>query len=98
MAKQTVNNLKLGAFVLAGLAGLFFSMYMIGAHQNIFGSTISIRARFKNIDGLISGNNVRFSGIQAGTVKKIIIIDDTSMEISMLIYKKVVPYIKKNDL
>lgn len=37
---------------------------------------------------LLSGNNVRYSGIQAGTVSKIQILNDTSIVVEMSIDQK----------
>lgn len=96
MAKRIKNNLKLGVFVLAGLLFLALLLYMIGKNRNLFGDTYVLKARFENIQGLVAGNNVRFSGIQAGTVKKVNILNDTVIEVSMIIEKKMLNIIRKN--
>ncbi|MDO3628223.1 MlaD family protein [Mucilaginibacter sp. BT774] len=96
MANQGENNIRLGAFVLAGLLALIFTLYMIGENRSLFGSNFELRARFANINGLIEGNNVLFSGIQAGTVKQIKILNDTSIEVVMRIDNKIRPFIHKN--
>ncbi|HSY60406.1 MAG TPA: MlaD family protein [Cytophaga sp.] len=57
-----------------------------------------LKARFSQLDGLAEGNNVLFSGIQAGTVKNISIINDTTIEVVLLIDNKVKPYIHENAL
>lgn len=98
MAKRTVNNVKLGIFVLAGLLFLVFLLYMIGKNRNMFGNTYVLKARFENVQGLVSGNNVRFSGIQAGTVKKVKILNDTTIEVTMLIETKMKSIIRKNAI
>src|SRR5688572_26988815 len=85
MKKRAVNNIKLGLFVLAGLAFLILLLYMIGRNKNLFGSTFSIKTRFANVQGLVSGNNVRYAGIEIGTVKKIYIINDTLVEVLMVV-------------
>ena len=96
MAKRSINSLKLGAFVLAGLLFLVLLLYMIGKNRNLFGSTYVLKARFQNAQGLVAGNNVRFSGIQAGTVKKIKILNDTVIEVTMIIETKMQAIIRKN--
>jgi phospholipid/cholesterol/gamma-HCH transport system substrate-binding protein len=96
MAKRGENNIKLGVFVLAGLIVLMVSFYVIGNNTGMFGSSFVLKARFKNLDGLMEGNNVVFSGIQAGTVKNIAIINDTTIEVTMLIDSKVKGYIHNN--
>lgn len=70
MSTKKIDNVKLGLFVLAGALFLIFSLYMIGKNRSLFGSTFTINASFYNVNGLMPGNNVRFSGIDVGTVKK----------------------------
>ena len=96
MKKNAVNNIRLGIFIIAGLLILVVSLYLIGQNQNFFGSNFSLKARFRDVGGLMPGNNVRFSGIQCGTVKSIEIINDTTIEVSMLISDKTSPYIRNN--
>ncbi len=98
MANKTINNTKLGGFVLAGLIFLVLLLYMIGKNQHLFGDTYLLKARFENIQGLVTGNNVRYAGIQTGTVKEINILDDTTIEVSMVIEKKMLHIIKKNAI
>ena len=96
MAKRIINSVKLGTFVLAGLIVLVLLLYMIGKNRNLFGSTYVLKVRFENVQGLVAGNNVRFSGIQAGTVKKIKILADTVIEVTMVIEKEMLHIIRKN--
>ncbi len=96
MAKRLVSNIKLGLFVMAGLLFLVILLYMIGKNRNLFGSTYLLKARFENVQGLVAGNNVRFSGIQAGTVKRLNILNDTVIELSMIIDTRFKPIIRKN--
>lgn len=98
MAKRLVNNVRLGAFVLSGLLFLVLLLYMIGRNQSLFGSNYILKARFINVQGLIPGNNVRYSGIQTGTVKDIDIINDTTIEISMMIDTKMKDIIRKDAI
>lgn len=93
-----MNNAKLGLFVLAGLVFLIFSLYMIGRNRSLFGSTISLSARFSNVNGLVPGNNVRYAGIDVGTVDQIELINDTTVLVTMLIDKKTLPYISENAI
>jgi len=98
MAKRAVNNIKLGAFVLGGLLFLVLLLYMIGKNRDLFGKTYVLKARFENIQGLVSGNNIRFSGIRAGTVKRVKILNDTVIEVTMLIETKMKDIIRKNAI
>ncbi|HWC55038.1 MAG TPA: MlaD family protein [Chitinophagaceae bacterium] len=98
MSKKTSSNIKLGIFVLSGLAFLILMLYLIGKNENLFGSSFELKARFQNVQGLRSGNNIRYSGIQSGTVKKINILNDTTIEVVMLIDKKMKKYIRKSAI
>jgi phospholipid/cholesterol/gamma-HCH transport system substrate-binding protein len=96
MAKRVINNVKLGTLVLGGLFFLVLLLYMIGKNRNLFGDTYVLKVQFENIQGLVAGNNVRFSGIQAGTVKKVKILNDTIIEVTMIIDTKMKNIIRKN--
>jgi phospholipid/cholesterol/gamma-HCH transport system substrate-binding protein len=96
MAKETSKNIRLGLFVVVGTAFLIFALYLIGVKQNLFGSTFRLRAQFHNVNGLMPGNNVRFTGIDVGTVEKVEIINDSTVTVTMVIEDKVQIFIKKN--
>ena len=96
MGRQVVNNVKLGAFVVAGLFFLVLLLYMIGRNQSLFGATFMIKTRFDNVQGLVPGNNVRYAGIQVGTIKRINILNDTLIEIRMIIDEKMKSFIRQN--
>jgi phospholipid/cholesterol/gamma-HCH transport system substrate-binding protein len=97
MAQETSKNIRVGAFVLVGTVLLIFSLYLIGAKQNLFGSTFELKSQFKNVNGLMPGNNVRFTGIDVGTVKSVEIINDSTVDVTMIIEDKVQAFIKKNS-
>jgi phospholipid/cholesterol/gamma-HCH transport system substrate-binding protein len=96
MAKKAVNHIKLGIFVLAGLLFLIIMLYMIGKDQNLFGSTFVLKTRFENVQGLVPGNNVRYAGIEVGTVRRIQILNDTLVEVIMMVQNKMKPFIRNN--
>lgn len=98
MLKDTNKNVRLGLFVLAGTVSLILAMYFIGAKQNLFTSAFRISANFHNVDGLMPGNNVRFAGIDVGTVEKIEILSDSNVRVLMRIEEKSRVYIKKNSV
>ena len=98
MKNNTTDNIKLGLFVLASLFFLILLLYMIGKNSNMFGSNYILKARFENVQGLKAGNNIRYAGIDVGTVKSVYIINDTVMEVKMIIDKKAKKIIKKNSL
>ncbi|NCT17887.1 MAG: MCE family protein [Flavobacteriaceae bacterium CG_4_8_14_3_um_filter_34_10] len=98
MKKTNTQNLQLGIFVILGLLIFVIAVYYIGKQQNLFGNTTQISSVFKNVNGLQLGNNVRFSGVNVGTVKNISILNDTAICVDMIIQNKTLTLIKKNAL
>ena len=98
MRKKAGNNIKLGVFVLAGLFFLILLLYMIGRNRNLFGSTFLVRTRFENVQGLVAGNNVRYAGIEIGTVKKVNILNDTLIEVVMVVESDMKKIIRSNAI
>jgi len=94
MDKQSGYTWKLGMFVTIGLLLFIMAIYFIGKQQNLFGSTFNITSQFKTVSGLEVGNNVRFSGINIGTVEEIRLINDSSVVVSMVIKDEVREFIK----
>lgn len=99
MVKSTSrNNIRLGLFVIMGTILLVVASYLIGNNKSMFSKTFSISAKFNNVNGLILGNNVRFSGIVVGTVKGIEMESDTLIRVRMAIEEKMQQYIKKDAI
>jgi len=96
MKERSINKVKLGFFVLTGTLLLILGLYYIGSKKNMFNSTITVSANFNNVEGLVSGNNVRFNGIDIGTVSKVYAISDSIIKVEFTIDKKVTEYITKN--
>jgi phospholipid/cholesterol/gamma-HCH transport system substrate-binding protein len=90
------NRIRLVLFVLAGLAVLIVTLVLLGKRQNLFGSSLAVQADFRNVSGLLTGNNVRLAGITVGTVKKINILNDSTVRVVMHLNRDVQPYVRKN--
>jgi len=98
MREQTINRAKLGAFVLIALTFLILGLYFIGSKKNIFNATIEVSADFNNVGGIMPGNNVRFNGIDVGTVTKVFPTSDTIIRVSFSIKKESTVFITKNAI
>lgn len=98
MAMQSINRLQLGVFVTIGLVLFAVAVYYIGNKQNMFGDTITLSTTFRNVNGLQSGNNVRYSGINIGTVSDLIITSDTTVQVDMIIEKEASQHIRKDAI
>lgn len=98
MNKDTQSNWKLGMFVIGGLLLFILTIYFIGKQQNMFGSTINLKSKFKTVSGLKVGNNVRFSGITVGTVNEIELVNDSSVVVVLVIEEEVQKFIKTDAI
>jgi phospholipid/cholesterol/gamma-HCH transport system substrate-binding protein len=96
MEKTNSEKLRLGIFILVGSILFIAIVYIIGSKQQLFGNTEKIQAVFYNVNGLQIGNNVRYSGINVGTVREISMLNDTAILIEMAINRKSFQFIKKN--
>jgi phospholipid/cholesterol/gamma-HCH transport system substrate-binding protein len=97
MDKEVVRNIKLGIFVIVGAVLLIVGLYFIGSNKNMFGRTIKLYTTFKNVSGLQSGNNVRYAGIDIGTVEDIVIVNDTTIRIEMSVKPDLKNVIRNNS-
>lgn len=98
MPENKNNSLRVGFFIF--IAFLFFiaAILVLGRKRNMFQPTIKISTVFRDVRGLQVGNNVRFTGIEVGTIVDISILSDTAVAVEMSMDKQVVPYIKKNSV
>ena len=87
-------KVRLGLFIAGGLALLVITLFFIGKQKNLFDPVFKLTSTFKNVSGLLIGSNIRFSGINVGTVDNIIIINDSTVSVDMLIKKEVQKFIK----
>jgi phospholipid/cholesterol/gamma-HCH transport system substrate-binding protein len=95
MSKERGSNWKLGLFVITGLVLFAGTIYFVGKQKNMFGSTFHLIAHFKSAGGLKEGNNVRFSGINIGSVNSILL-TDTIVIVELMIRKEVQAFIKSD--
>jgi phospholipid/cholesterol/gamma-HCH transport system substrate-binding protein len=96
MKKTTSQKISLGLFVIIGLLIFVLATYLIGDKQKMFGKTSHLQATFNNVNGLKLGNNVRYSGVNVGTVRNIEMIGDTSIRVDMIIDKNIFKHIRKD--
>ena len=98
MEKTTSQKIQLGLFVIIGLLFFILAIYYIGNKQNMFKATAHLTAEFKNINGLQLGNNVRYSGVNIGTVKGIEMINDSIIQVDMVVDDAILRHIKTDAI
>lgn len=94
MNKESGFVWKLGMFVIIGVVLFVLTIYFVGMQKNLFSRTFTLHVQFKNVSGLKVGNNVRFAGINVGTVDNIELITDTSVIVDIVIKDELHQFIK----
>ena len=95
---QTNNKraVTVGIFIFLGLLILVAGILTLGGQKNSFQKKITVRAIFDDVGGLQTGNNVWFSGVKIGTIKKMTFHGGSQVEVIMNIDEKNQQYIRKN--
>lgn len=96
MKISNTQKIRLGLFVILTILVVITSLYLIGKKQNLFGNTFNLTAVFSNVNGLKIGNNVRYAGINIGTVKGISMINDSTICVDMSMETSILKHMKKN--
>ena len=96
MTKKKNYIFRLGLFVTVSIILFIIATYYIGNNQNLFKPTFSVSSVFSNVNGLQQGNNVRYAGIRVGVVDDIVILDDSTLRVDMVLEEKVRTLIKKD--
>ncbi len=87
-------KVRLGLFITGGFLIFILAIFIIGKQKNLFNPVFKLSTTFYNVSGLEVGSNIRFSGINVGTVDNIKIINDSTVHVDMLILKNVQQFIK----
>lgn len=91
-------KVRLGLFIAGGIALFIIGVFIIGKQQNMFDPVFKLTSTFYNVSGLQVGNNVRYGGINVGTVDNINIINDSTVMVQMLIRETVKEFIKSDAM
>lgn len=96
---STVSNKRsvtVGIFVLLGILIFVAGVFVLGGQQKRFTKSIKIMAVFKDVAGLKTGNNVWFSGVKIGTVRRVSFFGSSQVEVDMNIEQSAQEYIRKD--
>lgn len=94
--KEVKQNIRLGAFVLAGAVLFLTVLFYLGRENNVFSKTFTVSAVFKNVEGLKEGDNVWLSGVKIGTVKRVQIVAEGEVVVELSLKDKQNQFIKKD--
>ncbi len=96
MEKSNSQKIKVGIFVVVGTVLLIAALYFIGSRQQMFSKNIDLYGVFENANGLQLGNNVRYSGVNVGTVSMIEMVEEGKIIVAMSVEEKTAFFIKKD--
>lgn len=90
------RSVILGIFIFLGVAILILTILTLGSQKKSFEKSITVKAFFNNVNGLQKGNNIWFSGVKVGTIKKVTLRGNGRVEVDMSIEEQSVQYIPKD--
>ncbi len=96
MKKQSVL-IRLGFFIALAVFLFVLVIYILGREQSMFGANFRLGSIFRDVEGLKAGNNIRFSGIDVGTVSGVYILTDSTVFVEMTVDEDVRKFIKKDS-
>lgn len=97
MRDDNKKTVIVGIFVLVGIFILIAGVMTLGSQQKTFVKSYRVTAVFDDIVGLQTGNNVWFSGVKIGTVRKINFYGESQVEIEMNLDAATLDFIRKNS-
>lgn len=92
------QKIRIGIFTIVGILILVVGIFLIGKNKNMFGDTFTVYGTFNTVGGLQVGNNIRFAGINIGTVENISMVSDTIVRVNMLLQSKIKPFLKSSSI
>src|SRR5215213_9261584 len=79
-ASISLNQVRVGIFVLVGIAVLVFLVLNASGDINPFSRKLHLRARFSDANGLREGSEVRLAGVRVGKVERILLLDPSQVQ------------------
>jgi phospholipid/cholesterol/gamma-HCH transport system substrate-binding protein len=94
--KDNKKAIRVGIFLFVGLLIFLIGIFTLGGQRKTFVKSFQLKVVFDDIQGLKVGNNVWFSGVKVGTIKKIQFYGTSQVEVTLNIEEEAHKYIHKN--
>lgn len=95
-ANSNTRAIVVGIFIFIGLAIFVITVLTLGSQKKTFEKSITIKAIFDDVNGLQKGNNIWFSGVKIGTIKRIVLLGNAKVEADMNIEEHSHQFIRKD--
>ncbi|MBX2925668.1 MAG: MCE family protein [Chitinophagaceae bacterium] len=83
-----------GIFAAIGIAIFITGIFTLGGQQKVFVKSVNVFAVFDDVSGLQQGNNIWFSGVKIGIVKKIEFYNSSQVKVTLHIEEKAREFIR----
>jgi len=94
--KSNRRAIAVGVFIIVGLLFLVGGVLTIGNLHSTFQKKMTVSTVFSDVGGLTAGNNIWFSGVKVGTVKKLEFYGESQVRVIMNINAESRQYIRKD--
>lgn len=95
-ATDNRRQITVGIFLIVGLLIFIIGVFTLGSQKKAFIKSITLNVVFDDIQGLKTGNNVWFSGVKIGTIKKIQFYGTSQVQVFVNIEEEAHKYIHKD--
>jgi len=90
------KKVTVGIFIAIGILIFVVAVFTLGSQKKTFVKSFTLSVVFNDIQGLKKGNNVWFSGVKIGTIKKIDFYGTSQVKVVLSIEEDVHKYIHKD--
>ncbi|PSL25805.1 MlaD family protein [Chitinophaga ginsengisoli] len=96
--KESSNrrSVIVGLFIVIGLLIVIAGVLTLGGQKKAFVKAVRVTAIFKDIGGVQTGNNVWYSGVKVGNVKRITFLEHDKIEVALNIEESSAKFIHKD--
>ena len=90
------KQITTGIFIFIGLVIFVVAIFTLGGQRKTFVKSFTLNVVFSDIQGLKTGNNVWYSGVKVGTIKKIAFYGKSEVQVTLSVEEEAHKYIHKN--
>ncbi len=90
------KQITVGIFIFLGLLIFIVGIFTLGGQRKAFVKSFALNVVFDDIQGLKTGNNVWYSGVKIGTIKKIQFYGNSQVQVTLNIEEEAHKYIHKD--
>lgn len=87
-----------GLFIILAIMSVVFILVMMGINQRWFAKDYNYTSKFKTGNGLSVGMPIKLKGFQIGSVDKIDLLEDNTVEINFHIFDTYIEKVRKNSV